>query len=136
MSARSTRPDRRSTAAADGAAESLGGVETLISHPAIMTHASVPVERRAALGITDGLIRISVGLEDVEDLQADLEQALAVVWLSESLAAFRAFSFGFSFSAEGCHGAPVQLDSRSQNKLRVRAAGEQEGPGFRVASDG
>ncbi len=57
-------------------AESLGGVETLISHPAIMTHASVPAERRAALGIGDGLIRISVGLEDVEDLQADLEQAI------------------------------------------------------------
>ena len=58
-------------------AESLGGVETLISHPAIMTHASVPQERRAMLGITDGLIRISVGIEDVEDLQADLAQALA-----------------------------------------------------------
>lgn len=57
-------------------AESLGGVETLISHPAIMTHASVPADRRAALGISDGLIRISVGLEDVEDLRADLEQAL------------------------------------------------------------
>ena len=57
-------------------AESLGGVETLISHPAIMTHASVPAERRAALGISDGLIRISVGLEDVDDLQADLEQAI------------------------------------------------------------
>jgi cystathionine beta-lyase/cystathionine gamma-synthase len=60
-------------------AESLGGVETLISHPAIMTHASVPPERRAMLGITDGLIRISVGIEDVEDLQADLEQALAAI---------------------------------------------------------
>lgn len=57
-------------------AESLGGVETLISHPAIMTHASVPPDRRAALGITDGVIRISVGIEDVEDLQADLAQAL------------------------------------------------------------
>ena len=57
-------------------AESLGGVETLISHPAIMTHASVPADRRAALGITDGVIRISVGIEDVEDLQADLAQAL------------------------------------------------------------
>jgi len=57
-------------------AESLGGVETLISHPAMMTHASVPPERRAMLGITDGLIRISVGIEDVEDLQADLAQAL------------------------------------------------------------
>jgi cystathionine gamma-lyase/cystathionine beta-lyase/cystathionine gamma-lyase/homocysteine desulfhydrase len=57
-------------------AESLGGVETLISHPAIMTHASVPADRRAALGITDGLIRISVGIEDVEDLEADLAQAL------------------------------------------------------------
>lgn len=60
-------------------AESLGGVETLISHPAIMTHASVPPERRAMLGITDGLIRISVGIEDIEDLQADLAQALAAI---------------------------------------------------------
>ena len=57
-------------------AESLGGVETLVSHPAIMTHASVPVERRAALGITDGLIRISVGIEDIHDLTDDLAQAL------------------------------------------------------------
>ena len=57
--------------------ESLGGVETLISHPATMTHASVPAEERARLGITDGLVRISVGIEDVEDLIADLEQALA-----------------------------------------------------------
>jgi cystathionine gamma-lyase len=56
-------------------AESLGGVESLISHPATMTHASVPVERRARLGITDGLIRLSCGVEDVEDLLADLEQA-------------------------------------------------------------
>ena len=56
-------------------AESLGGVETLISHPATMTHASVPAERRAALGITDGLVRISVGLEDIEDLKEDLAQA-------------------------------------------------------------
>ena len=60
-------------------AESLGGVETLISHPAVMTHASVPPERRAAIGITDGLIRISVGIEDVDDLQEDLEQALSVL---------------------------------------------------------
>jgi cystathionine beta-lyase/cystathionine gamma-synthase len=57
-------------------AESLGGVETLISHPAVMTHASVPPERRAALGISDGLVRVSVGLEDIEDLKADLAQAL------------------------------------------------------------
>ena len=57
-------------------AESLGGVETLISHPATMTHASVPADRRAALGITDGLVRISVGIEDIEDLKADLAQAL------------------------------------------------------------
>jgi cystathionine beta-lyase/cystathionine gamma-synthase len=55
--------------------ESLGGVETLISHPATMTHASVPPEERARLGITDGLVRISVGIEDVEDLIADLEKA-------------------------------------------------------------
>ncbi|HBL28669.1 MAG TPA: cystathionine gamma-synthase [Acidobacteria bacterium] len=60
-------------------AESLGGVETLISHPASMTHASVPAERRAALGLTDGLVRISAGIEDVEDLIADLDQALAAV---------------------------------------------------------
>jgi cystathionine beta-lyase/cystathionine gamma-synthase len=58
-------------------AESLGGVETLISHPATMTHASVPAEQRQRLGITDGLVRISVGIEDVEDLIADLEQAFA-----------------------------------------------------------
>jgi cystathionine beta-lyase/cystathionine gamma-synthase len=57
-------------------AESLGGVETLISHPATMTHASVPADRRTALGITDGLVRISAGIEDVEDLQEDLSQAL------------------------------------------------------------
>ena len=57
-------------------AESLGGVETLISHPATMTHASVPPEERQRLGITDGLVRISVGIEDVEDLIADLDQAL------------------------------------------------------------
>lgn len=57
-------------------AESLGGVETLISHPAIMTHASVPPERRAAIGITDGLVRISVGIEDVDDLKEDLADAL------------------------------------------------------------
>jgi cystathionine beta-lyase/cystathionine gamma-synthase len=56
-------------------AESLGGVETLISHPATMTHASVPAEERRRLGITDGLVRISVGIEDVEDLIADLENA-------------------------------------------------------------
>jgi cystathionine beta-lyase/cystathionine gamma-synthase len=55
--------------------ESLGGVETLISHPATMTHASVPAEERARLGITGGLVRISVGIEDVEDLIADLERA-------------------------------------------------------------
>jgi cystathionine gamma-lyase/cystathionine beta-lyase/cystathionine gamma-lyase/homocysteine desulfhydrase len=58
-------------------AESLGGVESLIGHPASMTHASVPAERRAALGLTDGLVRISAGIEDVADLTADLEQALA-----------------------------------------------------------
>jgi len=57
-------------------AESLGGVESLIEHPAIMTHASIPAEQRAALGITDSFIRLSVGIEDVEDLKADLAQAL------------------------------------------------------------
>jgi cystathionine beta-lyase/cystathionine gamma-synthase len=60
-------------------AESLGGVETLISHPATMTHASVPADRRAALGITDGMVRISAGVEDVEDLVEDLTQALDAV---------------------------------------------------------
>ncbi len=57
-------------------AESLGGVETLISHPATMTHSSVPAEVRQRIGISDGLIRISVGIEDVEDLINDLDQAL------------------------------------------------------------
>jgi cystathionine beta-lyase/cystathionine gamma-synthase len=60
-------------------AESLGGVETLISLPALMTHASMPPHVRAEIGITDGLVRLSVGIEDVEDLIADLEQALAAV---------------------------------------------------------
>jgi cystathionine beta-lyase/cystathionine gamma-synthase len=60
-------------------AESLGGVESLIEHPAIMTHASIPAEVRASLGITDNLVRLSVGIEDVEDLLADLEQALRAV---------------------------------------------------------
>lgn len=60
-------------------AESLGGYESLIEHPALMTHASVEKEQREALGITDGLIRISVGIEHVEDLRADLEHALGAV---------------------------------------------------------
>ena len=58
-------------------AESLGGVESLISHPASMTHASVPFEKREELGITDGLVRVSVGIEDIEDIIADLDQALS-----------------------------------------------------------
>jgi cystathionine beta-lyase/cystathionine gamma-synthase len=58
-------------------AESLGGVETLVCHPATMTHASVPAERRAKIGLSDSLIRISAGIEDIEDLKADLDQALA-----------------------------------------------------------
>jgi cystathionine gamma-lyase len=57
-------------------AESLGGVESLIEHPAIMTHATIPAETRARLGIGDGLVRLSVGVEDLEDLRADLRQAL------------------------------------------------------------
>ncbi|HIE9963295.1 TPA: trans-sulfuration enzyme family protein [Legionella pneumophila] len=57
-------------------AESLGGVESLIEHPAIMTHASIPVEQRKALGIEDGFIRLSVGIEHIDDLRADLEHAL------------------------------------------------------------
>ncbi len=58
-------------------AESLGGVESLVNHPAIMTHASIPPERRAALGVTDDLVRLSVGVEDVADLRAELAAALA-----------------------------------------------------------
>ena len=58
-------------------AESLGGVESLANHPAVMTHASVPEERRAKLGVTDNLVRLSVGVEDVDDLRAELEQVLA-----------------------------------------------------------
>lgn len=58
-------------------AESLGGVESLVDHPGLMTHASIPAEQRKALGIDDTLIRLSVGIEDVKDLIADLEQALA-----------------------------------------------------------
>jgi cystathionine beta-lyase len=58
-------------------AESLGGVESLIGHPATMTHASIPSEVRRKSGVVDSLIRLSVGVEDVDDLIADLEQALA-----------------------------------------------------------
>jgi cystathionine beta-lyase/cystathionine gamma-synthase len=58
-------------------AESLGGVESLIGHPASMTHASVPPALRQAMGLTDSLLRLSVGIEDVGDLIADLDQALA-----------------------------------------------------------
>ena len=58
-------------------AESLGGVESLANHPAVMTHASIPPERRQALGIVDGLVRLSVGVEDIEDLAADVDAALS-----------------------------------------------------------
>ena len=57
-------------------AESLGGVESLIEHPGLMTHASIPAEQRRRLGIDDGLVRLSVGIEDVADLIADLDQAM------------------------------------------------------------
>jgi cystathionine beta-lyase/cystathionine gamma-synthase len=57
-------------------AESLGGVETMITHPATMTHVDVPAEQRHARGLTDGLVRLSVGVEDIDDVLADLEQAL------------------------------------------------------------
>jgi cystathionine beta-lyase/cystathionine gamma-synthase len=57
-------------------AESLGGVESLIGHPASMTHAAVPQELRQEMGLTDSLVRLSVGIEEVEDLIGDLEQAM------------------------------------------------------------
>ena len=60
-------------------AESLGGVESLIEHPAIMTHATIPAETRKTLGIGDSLVRLSVGVEDLDDLRADLQQALGAV---------------------------------------------------------
>lgn len=60
-------------------AESLGGIETLISHPATMTHASVPNEERNRIGVTDGLVRISVGIEDLEDIIADIKSALSAL---------------------------------------------------------
>lgn len=58
-------------------AESLGGVESLACHPATMTHASIPADIRAKVGITDGLIRLSIGIENVEDLLNDLDSAIA-----------------------------------------------------------
>jgi cystathionine beta-lyase/cystathionine gamma-synthase len=60
-------------------AESLGGVESLVGHPATMTHASIPKDQREAVGVTDGLLRLSVGIEDVRDLQNDLNQALSLL---------------------------------------------------------
>src|SRR5262249_6288592 len=59
--------------------ESLGGVETLISHPATMTHAALGEEGRREMGLTDGMVRISVGIEEAEDIMADLDQALAAI---------------------------------------------------------
>jgi cystathionine gamma-lyase/cystathionine beta-lyase/cystathionine gamma-lyase/homocysteine desulfhydrase len=59
--------------------ESLGGVETLISHPATMTHAALGEEGRKQIGLTDGMVRISVGIEDADDLIADLNQALGAI---------------------------------------------------------
>jgi methionine-gamma-lyase len=67
-----------------GLAVSLGGVETLISHPASMTHASMARENRIAAGITDGLVRFSVGIEDLEDILSDLEQALGCIGQSSA----------------------------------------------------
>ena len=66
-------------------AESLGGVESLLCHPATMTHGSIPQEQRAALGITDGLVRFSVGIEDADDLIADIEQACAGMPAAEAI---------------------------------------------------
>ena len=60
-------------------AESLGGVETLISHPATMTHAALGEKGRKAIGLTDGMVRISVGIENVEDILEDLDQALGAI---------------------------------------------------------
>ncbi|MBA2269028.1 MAG: PLP-dependent transferase [Chthoniobacterales bacterium] len=60
-------------------AESLGGVESLVNHPALMTHGSIPLETRLSLGITDSLVRLSVGVEDVEDLKVDIRNALAAI---------------------------------------------------------
>jgi cystathionine gamma-lyase len=60
-------------------AESLGGVESLIEHPAIMTHATIPAAQRAILGISDSLIRLSVGVEDIVDLRQDLQNALDAI---------------------------------------------------------
>ena len=65
-------------------AESLGGVESLVGHPASMTHASIPKEEREKVGVTDSLIRLSVGVEDIEDLLADLDQVLAAVPVLEN----------------------------------------------------
>ena len=59
-------------------AESLGGVESLVCHPSSMTHASIPMELRESLGISEGLIRLSVGIEDPDDLKDDLDRALSV----------------------------------------------------------
>ena len=58
-------------------AESLGGVESLVNHPASMTHASIPKEERERVGVTDSLLRLSVGIEDIDDLLEDLKQALS-----------------------------------------------------------
>ena len=90
-------------------AESLGGVETLISHPATMTHASVPPERRQAIGVTDDLVRISVGIEDVDDLREDLAAGArrrltthsgTPAWPNSSISCFTSTAICSSWSAD------------------------------------
>ena len=95
-------------------AESLGGVESLIEHPAIMTHASVPAEVRGEIGISDALVRLSVGVEDVEDLIADLEQALG----TEPMA----FCRKPSFSASSASAVTATPPTRSEWPLRYFVA--------------
>ena len=63
-------------------AESLGAVESLVDHPATMTHASIPKEEREAVGISDGLLRFSIGIEDINDIISDIDYALSKVWIT------------------------------------------------------
>ena len=112
-------------------AESLGGVESLINHPATMTHASVPPDRRAALGITDGLIRLSCGVEDVEDLIADLDRAFAGDTTAASVSRVAAAGAKASKSTSG-----KSENGKHAQAARSGKAGKRSAPAGRVRKKG
>ncbi len=99
-------------------AESLGGVESLCCHPASMTHGSIPAEEREKRGVTDTLLRLSVGIEDADDLIADLEQALARVPVAVAVGTWR---WSSRPQAEDLRPIPLQGEGYAADQKRQRA---------------